>query len=186
MADTAVRWGGIVLAGGVILLGVGIVMASFTPASAPPSQRTSIFLLVSAILVMLTLPAVYARQANSAGLLGLVGHVLLEVGLVFLLTYSAAPLLYPSLKEPPGESLLALFLGIALVLGLLLFSIATIRAGTFPRLSGVLLLGATIGFFFDFFVAEFLPPIAGQVGAAFFGAVISAGLAWIGISLWMG
>ncbi len=185
MADLAGRWSGIALAAGAILLGVGLLMASFSPASAPPSQRTSAFLLISTILVMLALPAVYARQANAAGLLGLLAHILLEVGLVFLLVYAAAPLLYRSLNEPPGEGPIALFLGTALVVGLLLTSIVTIRAAVFPRWSGILLLGATIGFFFDFFIAEFLPPIAGQIGAAFFGAVVSAALAWMGISMWI-
>ena len=103
MADLAGRWSGIALAAGAILLGVGLLMASFSPASAPPSQRTSAFLLISTILVMLALPAVYARQANAAGLLGLLAHILLEVGLVFLLVYAAAPLLYRSLNEPPGD-----------------------------------------------------------------------------------
>ena len=100
--------------------------------------------------------------------------------MTFLVIYAAAPLVFPMLKEPPGESPLAFLLGVSLVLGILLSSIATIRAGVFPRWSGILLLGATIGFFFDFFIAEFLQPIAGQVGGAFFGAVISAALAWIG------
>jgi hypothetical protein len=76
-------------------------------------------------------------------------------------------------------------LGIALTLGLLLTGIATVLAGVYPRGAGILLLVATAGFFFDFFVAEFLTPIAGQLGAAFFGALLGLALAWIGVSLWM-
>jgi hypothetical protein len=184
MAESSIRWGGVVLFVGAILFGVALILASFGPTKALLSPTTSIFLLTSSVLVMLALPAMYARQANSAGAIGLGGYILLEVGMTFLVIYAAAPLVFPMLKEPPGESPLAFFLGVSLVLGILLSSIATIRAGVFPRLTGILLLGATIGFFFDFFIAEFLPPIAGQVGGAFFGAVISVALAWIGVSIW--
>jgi hypothetical protein len=183
MAESSIRWSGVVLIVGAIPLGVALIMASFSPATALLSPTTSVLMLISSVLVMLALPAMYARQANSAGAIGLGGHVLLEVGMTFLVVYAAAPLLFPTLKEPPGESPLAFFLGIALVLGILFSSIATIRAGIFPPWSGILLLGATIGLFFAFFIAEFLPPIAGQIGGAFFGGVISAALAWIGVSI---
>ena len=46
-----------------------------------------------------------------------------------------------------------------------------------------LLLAAMAGFFFDFFVAEFLPPIAGQVGSAVFGVLLTGSLAWVGLTL---
>jgi hypothetical protein len=70
-------------------------------------------------------------------------------------------------------------------LGLLRSSIAIIRAAIFPRWSGILPLVAALGFFFDFFVADFLPAIAGQVGAGFLGLAISVALAWIGVSMWI-
>jgi hypothetical protein len=41
------------------------------------------------------------------------------------------------------------------------------------------------GFFFVFFVAEFLPPAAGQIGSAVFSAPLALGLAWIGVALWL-
>jgi hypothetical protein len=76
-------------------------------------------------------------------------------------------------------------LGIALTLGLLLTGIATFQADVFPRPAAVLLLGAMAGFFFVFFVAEFLPPAAGQIGSAVFGALLALGFAWIGVALWL-
>jgi hypothetical protein len=42
------------------------------------------------------------------------------------------------------------------------------------------------GFFFVFFVAEFLPPISGQLGSAFFGLLLGLALAWTGLALWIG
>ena len=73
--------------------------------------------------------------------------------------------------------------GIALTLGLLPTGIATLQAGVFPRPAGVLLLGAMAGFFFVFFIAEFLPPAAGQIGTAVFGVLLALGFARIGVAL---
>jgi hypothetical protein len=128
----------------------------------------------------------YAKQSEAVGWLGLTGHALLEAGLILVVVIAAAPLLYPSIREAPGESLVAFGLGIALTLGLLLTGIATLRAGVYPRWSGNLLLAATAGFFFDFFIAEFLPPIAGQVGSAIFGVLLALALAWVGYSAVIG
>ena len=74
---------------------------------------------------------------------------------------------------------------IALTLGLLLTGIATFQADVFPRPAAVLLLGAMAGFLFVFFVAEFLPPAAGQLGTATFGVLLALGFAWIGVALWL-
>lgn len=106
--------------------------------------------------------------------------------MLLLVVLAATPILYPSLQKVSGENLVVFLLGIALTLGLLLTGIATIRAGIFPRWSGILLLAAMVGFFFDFFVAEFLPPMAGQLGSAIFGALLAIAFAWIGIALWIG
>jgi hypothetical protein len=95
MADLVVQRSEIALAAGAILLGIGLVMASFSPATVPPSPRTRAFLLISTVLVMLALPAVYARQANAAGVMGLGGHVLLETGLRLLVVYAPVPLPCP-------------------------------------------------------------------------------------------
>jgi hypothetical protein len=142
-------------------------------------------LLVSAALLLLSLPAMYAVQADAAGVLGLVGHTLLMTGLLLLVVLAATPLLHPSVNAPIGEHPLVFVLGIALTLGLLLTGIATFQAGVFPRPAAILLLGAMAGFFFVFFVAEFLPPAAGQIGAAIFGAMLAIGFSWIGVTLWL-
>jgi hypothetical protein len=126
----------------------------------------------------------YATQAQAAGWLGLAGHALLQAGVLLLVVLAATPLLYPALSPATGENVVVFLLGIALTLGLLLTGIATIRAGVFPRWAGIVLLAATAGFFFVFFVAEFLPPAAGQVGSAFFGILLALGLVWIGIAIW--
>ena len=187
MADTALRSSGLVQIVGAALLGTAIVMTSFNPVvNQPLSSRVSLLLLLSSILLLLSLPAMYAKQAGAAGWLGLIGHALLQTGILLLVVEAATPLLYPSFKSAPGENLVVFLLGIALTLGLLLTGIATLRAGIFPRSAGMVLLSATAGFFFVFFVAEFLPAPAGQIGAAFFGILLALALAWIGLALWSG
>ena len=186
MIDIVLRLSGIVLIVGASLLGVAIVLVSLNPVvNQVFSPRVSLLFLLSSLLLLLSLPAMYARQAQAAGWLGLIGHALLQSGLLLLVLVAAPALLFPSLKLAPGENLVAFLLGIALTLGLLLTGIATLQAGVYPRGAGILLLVATAGFFFDFFVAEFLPPLAGQLGSAFFGVLLALALAWIGGALWI-
>ena len=187
MSTIAFRWSGILLVAGAALLGIAIVLVSLKPVMNEVfSPGVARLFLLSSIFLLLSLPAMYARQADAAGWLGLAGHVLLQTGILLLVLLAATPILYPAIQTPSGENVVAFLLGIDLTLGLLLTGIATIRAGVFPRWAGILLLAAMAGFFFDFFVAEFLPPVAGQVGSAFFGVLLALALAWIGIALWIG
>ena len=141
---------------------------------------------LSGLLLLLSRPGMYARQASVAGWPGLVGYALLQAGIVLLIIIAAPPILYPSIREGSGENLVLFVLGLALTFGLLLTGIATIQAGVYSQWSGILLLAATAGFFFVFFVAEFLPAQAGQIGSAFFGILLALALAWIGLSIWRG
>ena len=187
MSDTIVRLSGIALMAGAALLGTAIALLSFSPViDQPLSPRASLLLLLSAILLLLSLPAMYARQAQAAGWLGLTGHALLQTGILLLVVLATTPILYPSLNPTPPENVVVFLLGIALTVGLLLTGIATITADVYPRWAGLLLLAATAGFFFVFFVAEFLPPIAGQMGSAFFGILLAIALVSIGIAIWTG
>jgi len=126
----------------------------------------------------------YARQADAAGWLGLIGHALLQTGVLLFVVVSAPPLLYSSFNRPFENSLAAFLLGIALSLGLLLTAITTVRTGVFPRWAGILLLIGTAGFFFSFFIAEWLPRLAGQVVGVITNIPLGLALAWIGFSMW--
>lgn len=187
MSEVVFRWSGILLVAGAALLGVAIVIIALKPViNTVLSPEISRLLLLASIFLLLSLPIVYARQADAAGWLGLAGHALLQTGILLLVLLAATPILYPALQIPTGENLVVFLLGIALTLGLLLTGIATVQADVYPRWAGILLLAATAGFFFDFFVAEYLPPLAGQLGSAIFGALLAIALAGIGISLWAG
>jgi hypothetical protein len=184
MVNVAMRWSGLALLTGVLLLGAAVAIVSLRRQGlASPALDT--MLLVGSILLMLGWTGMYARQAEAAGWLGLVGHILLQAGSVLIIVATAQPLFTPSITGL-GESATAFFLGVALLLGLVLTAVATLRAGVYPRWSGVLLLAAGAGFLFSCFVAEDLPPIAGPLDGAIFGLFIAGAFGWIGVSLWMG
>jgi hypothetical protein len=184
--NAAIHWSGPVLVGGAIAFGLAVILISSRPViGAMLRPDVAALLLVAAALLLLSLPAMYAVQADAAGLPGLVGQALLMIGLLLLVVLAATPLLHPSANAPAGAHPLVFVLGIALTLGLLLTGIATFQADVFPRPAAVLLLGAMAGFFFVFFVAEFLPAAAGQIGSAVFGVLLALGFAWIGTALWL-
>ena len=184
--SAAIHWSGPVLVGGALALAIAIVLISSRPViGAALSPQVAALLLVAAALLLLSLPAMYAVQADAAGVLGLAGHALLATGLLLLVILAATPLLHPAINAPPGEHPIVFGLGIALTLGLLLTGIATFQADVFPRPAALLLLGAMGGFLFTFFIAEFLPPAAGQIGTAVFGVLLALGLSWIGVDLWV-
>lgn len=184
--NAAIHLAGLALVGGAVALGLAVVLVSTRPVIGTAlSPEVAALLLVSAALLLLSLPALYAVQADAAGVLGLVAHVLLSTGLLLFVLVAATPLLHPSADASIGEHPIVFVLGIALTLGLLLTGIVTFQAEVFPRPAAVLLLGAMAGFFFVFFVAEFLPPAAGQVGTAVFGVLVALAFAWMGVALWL-
>ena len=185
MIDIALRLSGIALMVGAALLGVAIVLVSFVSVvNQPFPPRVSLLFLLAAILLLLSLPAMYARQAEAAGWLGLIGHVFLQTGVLLLVLVAGPFLRYPTRNLILSENPILFLLGIALTLGLLLTGIATVLAGVYPRGAGILL-AATAGFFFDFSVAEYLPRVTGQIGSAFFGVLLGLAFVWIGVVLWM-
>jgi len=186
MTNIAIRWSGLLLIVGAALLGTAIVMASLAPDMTQLPRPANALLFLASILLLLSLPAMYARQADAAGWLGLTGHMLLQTGVLLFPVVSAPALLYSSFDRPFENSVTAFLLGIALTLGLLATGIATLRAAVFPRWAGILLLAGTAGFFFSFFIAEWLPYLAGQVVGVIMSIILGLALAWIGLSMWTG
>jgi hypothetical protein len=181
-------WSGPLLVCGAIFLGLATVGAALQPGVSqgqPLSKGVAALLLLSAAFLLPSVPGMYAAQAEAAGTMGLAAYLLLEVGILLLVVVAATPLLFPMVTEPYSNNVVLFVLGIALTVGLLLTGVTTLRAGVFPTGAGVLLLAAMAAFFFTFFVAEFLPPVAGQIGNAALGVLLALGFAWIGVSLWM-
>lgn len=154
------------------------------------------------VLFGIGLAGIYARQTAESGLLGLVGSVLLSLGLIFTAAFQVveafvAPLLVSS--EPQiVEGLLGLVSGspsdvdlgalpalasassLFFPLGLLVFGIATLRAGILPRWAS-----AVFAFGLPAFglVLSLLPPGL-DVNVRLAAVPIGVGLAWLGYAVW--
>jgi hypothetical protein len=168
-----------------LLLLLALIWIALQPLSAQIlSPGVSVLMLLAAFLLMLSLPSVYLKQAEAAGWLGLAGHLLLQAGLMIFVVLATPALTFPGIKVPMSESATVFLLGIALFLGLLGTGIATLLAKVFPRWQAILLLAATAAFFFNFFIAEFLPPIVGQLGSALTGILVAASFVSMGLYIW--
>ena len=183
-AVIAIRLSGTALVIGSAAFGLGLIRLTATPVtSGQPPVAVAGLLMASAILLVLGLPGLYAAQARAAGAIGMIGHVLLSLGLFLLVLYGAPPILYPALQQGPPESALLFGLGLSLAIGLLMTGIATVRARVLPRPAGLLILGASVGFFFEFFIAELLPQAVAQAGAAILGVLLALGIGWVGLAM---
>jgi hypothetical protein len=139
-----------------------------------------------AILTVLAIPGIYALQAHAAGWVGLTGHALLVIGWVLILFSAAVPLLIPNVRGIPDTPAAAL-LALALLLGLVLTAIATLRAGVYPKWAGFLLLAGCIAFPFALF-GDMLPTFGSvSLGSLFgiaLGLLFAGAFVGLGISAW--
>jgi hypothetical protein len=133
---------------------------------------------IGAILMALGLPGFHARQASATGVRGLIGLVLLFVGL--LLAYVGVQTL-EAFSRPDIPANIAILAGIAaptFFLGIVITSVATWRAGVYPRSVAVALgVGAMLGLLTR--IAAMPPWLEMNVMPAFF----TAAMAWAGLSV---
>ncbi len=150
---------------------------------------------VGAMFALLGLLGIFARQREQLGSFGLLGFILSFIGnAMFLGTGMITAFIWPMLAvhapatvEPGGaifgwpHSVLAFALtAVVLSTGYVLFGVAMVRVGAFPRLSIFMLVtGAILGM---------LPPRPMGVlpwgGLVFGGVLYGAALVWIGSILW--
>jgi hypothetical protein len=187
-----IRWSGLIsiLAGvlyalGALLHPVGEDLAAYASPQWVPAHQVY---WVSAMLMLFGLVGLYARQVEKTGWLGLVGFVLAFIGTVLVdsifvmastvlpLVAVQAPALFDQAAAPPTFGVLVV------VLGYILFGIATMRAGVLPRWSGLLLIiGSAM-----FMISEAVPLNASlshlivTIGDVIFGT----GFVWMGFALW--
>jgi hypothetical protein len=147
--------------------------------------------LIGSLLFVIGLPGMYLRQAGRAGILGLVGFILvffdfLLQGAFSTLQVTVLPLLAqvaPKLLEgetlPGGMFLLLLVSTLLDMIGAILLGIATMRTHVFPRLAGVLLIIAGIGtgllFAFPGAIIEIVSSIAFSAAFLWCGYALVAG-----------
>ena len=139
---------------------------------------------VAPVLGLFVLAGAYLWQREESGRLGGIGYVVnafglaLIVGVEFSTNYILAFLDADVVKElfagPTRPAFLAI--GVVFLVGVVIFTIATIRAGVFPRPAAVLYV---VGFAL-FTFSRFLPDLIVTIGQTMAGAAIL----WFGLTLW--
>jgi hypothetical protein len=140
--------------------------------------------LIAHVFLVFALVALYAAQAEQSGLLGGLGMVLgvtgttLVSGVVLVEIAGASGAEVDAVFAAGVSGMLSVLGGLAFFIGLILFGIATMRAGVFPRWAGLLLIVGDVVFGAgDFFGSA--APIVFVVGAL----ITCAGLVWLGLAL---
>lgn len=200
-AATLSRWAGLsALLAGVCYVLVGLFHPANVIASVTTTTWAIVHVLASAMCFfgLLGMSGLYARQAEKAGGLGLVGFIMLSLWLVFIWGFTfVETFILPMLAtiDPTFvEGILGMFNGSAselnfgilptlwtltaplYMLGGLLFGIATFRAGILPRWASVLLaVGTLMAPVAAMLPLEAQPKVAVPVGLA---------LVWLGYALW--
>jgi hypothetical protein len=174
---------------GALLHPVGEDLAAVNSPSWVPSH---LVYWASAMLMLFSVVGLYARQAAKAGWLGLVGFLLALtgtafVGSIFFIASTILPLvatgssgIFDQVMTPSTFAVLVVVVGF--VLGYLLFGVATIRAGVFPRWSGpLLIIGVSL-----FIISEMslFDLTISHLIATFGDVIFGIGLAWMGYALW--
>jgi hypothetical protein len=192
---------------GLALVPAGIVFAGIQPIHPPDvvdSVTTGTWAVITSlkyvmsVLFVVGITGLYARQAEKAGLLGLVAFLVLatswtlQSAFVFIEAFLLPPLAATapqfvdaavgiSYSHTGGVNLGALpmlysLVGICYMLGGLLFGIATFRAGILPRIPAALLA-----------IAATLTPLAAMLPHAqqrLAAIPVALALAWLGYALW--
>ncbi len=184
-----VRWGGLAaILAGVLLVVADLLNLAIGFGDEPFSEGAttgiyalqSVVNLLAAVLLLIGLVGLYARQSEAAGLLGLAGFLVAFLGTALITGFLwAALFIVPALAvevpafldeaggPPPGFFLTLITFGV----GWLLFGIATLLARVYPRIPTILLMiGAAIAV---------LP-------LPFTGIVFAIAVAWLGFALFTG
>jgi hypothetical protein len=183
-SSNLIRWAGLaaILAGVLLVVGdlldlaIGFGDEPFSEVATTGTHALQSWIrLIGAVLLLIGLVGLYARQSEAAGPLGLAGFLVAFLGTALVMGFFWAILfLTPTLAveapvlldegPPPGF----FFTLITFSVGWLLFGIATLLARVYPRTAAlVLIIGAVI---------SILP-------LPFTGIVLAVAVAWLGFAL---
>ncbi len=174
------RWSGLLaMVAGIASMFFNLaVPLGLIPASIEPPRG-----LITLTLTIFAVIGIYAYQSSHAGILGLIGFIVAEIGLLlnfalrFLFTFVAPTLMqFPDAlaaidRSPYNSAFLATL--VIFAVGYVLFGAATMRARMLPRWAGALLIvGAILSFV--------LMGLSVNVGAL----LANAGFIWMGYTMW--
>ena len=194
MSSNLIRWGGLAAAlAGALFVAADLLSLSISPKfpsseslSSEPYAIQSVLKLVAAVLLLLGLFGLHARQAEAAGPLGTAGFLAafsgtaLVVGSFWATAFFAPamvamdPVAFDAGEGPPGRLADAFVVTMAaFVLGWALFGVASWRARVYPRAAALLLVCGS-------------PLALGTLLVVGFptGVFFSAAVAWLGYTLW--
>ena len=200
-ASSLIRWAGLsALVAGICFVVLGLLHPPNVLSSVSTTRWTIVHSLAIAMSLfgLLGMMGLYARQVKETGWLGLAGFLLLSLWLVLILPFTFFEVFFLPLLATEAPTFAAGFLGIfigaaseitfgvlpalwqlstvLLLLGGLVFGIATFRAGILSRwAAGLLAVGCLLS------PAAALLPHAIQPLVA---VPIGVGLAWLGYALW--
>jgi hypothetical protein len=143
---TLFQLGGIAVLLSAILTGIGNLIYFL---SGQPDQLIALDLwrgIFAGALMVLGLCALFARQSQRGGILGLVGYVFIMLATIYFvasdaigLGVAAGVISYEQIAQVPSYALADSILPWIWVAGLLAFGISIYRAQAFPKYAGVLL-----------------------------------------------
>ncbi len=143
--------------------------------------------LAAHLALVFGLVALWAAQAERSGALGSLGMVLgvagtaLVCGVVLIEIAGASGAEVDAVLGAGLPAALALLAGLSFLIGLILFGLATMRAGVFPRLAGLLLIAGDVVFGLGSFAGS-----AATIFEILGAAITCAALVWLGASLLSG
>jgi hypothetical protein len=197
---TLLRWSGLALVAGGLLLAVATTLHPSRETTATILQAevrlvaAHVLFTLSSLLILLGLPGLYATASTRMGRLGLVGFLLAFLGTTLVAVSGNFGFLAPVLAAESPATIDAINLyppvvalnGVAFagfVVGFVMFGLAMARIPTLPRPSGLLVaVGAPLQVF-GFALAQTVSPALWSV--AILGSVaLGAGLALPGYQLW--
>ena len=156
---------------GLLLLLGGLLMAVTNFHLPMSSVAAALINLLGGALLLLSLPALYVRQASQVRWIGLVGLIIIWLDtLIFPVLQGGLGGLVPALTPPD----FLYIIGPLTVIGTLLFGIITIRARIFPRWLGFcLFVGYTLGVIAFIFLDK-SAPFLGVLGVVLYWLTLSA------------
>ena len=140
--------------------------------------------LTAHLVLVFGLVALWAAQVERSGILGVLGMIFgvagttLVCGVVLVELAGASGAEVDAVLGAGLPAALALLAGLSFLIGLILFGIATMRAGVFPRRAGLLLIAGDVVFGLGSFAGS-----AATVFEILGAAITCAAFVWLGASL---